>query len=97
MTVVDDRQVEPTIGGDSRSEALNEGDQRCTECIVVKADAAAELQKVAQESCGDVHSYAPRKRIRPLIVSRLSVRQAAEPDDRSPKRILEEGFLGLRH
>ena len=53
-------------------ETLDQRDQRCTEGIVVKSDMAAELQEITQESCGKVHSDAPRKRIRPLIVSSIS-------------------------
>ena len=71
MTVVDDRQVQPAVGGHSRLETLHERDQRRSEGIV-ESNTAAELQKVTQENCGEVHSDAPKKRIRPLIVSSLS-------------------------
>jgi UDP:flavonoid glycosyltransferase YjiC (YdhE family) len=37
MTVLDDRQVEPSVGGDGRAELPNKGDQRRTECIVPTA------------------------------------------------------------
>lgn len=37
--------------------------------LVVEVYAAGEVEKVAQQGCGQIHSWAPRKRIRPLIVS----------------------------
>ena len=72
MTVVDDRQMEPAEGGNSCLEVLHERDQGPAEGIVVESHTPAEPEKVTQEGCGDVHSEAPKKRIRPLMVSNMS-------------------------
>jgi hypothetical protein len=35
----------------------------------VKSDAIGKLGKLIEQRCGDIHAVAPKKRIRPLIVS----------------------------
>ena len=94
MTVVDDRQVQPPVGGNGRLEVLHERDQWPAEGIVVESNTAAELQEVAQENCGDVHSDAPRKRIRPLIVSSISRSGKALSPMIAARTDLGEEFLG---
>jgi hypothetical protein len=65
MIVVDDRQMQPTTGGDRRAQSGNERGQRDFKGMVLLSDAAAEPQQVTQERCGEVHIEAPRKRILP--------------------------------
>jgi hypothetical protein len=63
------RQVHPTVGRHSRAQRGHEGSEAGTKLILVEFDAAAEIEEVAKQSCGEIHSDAPRKRIRPLIES----------------------------
>ena len=43
MTDIDDRQMESTVGGDRRLEAVDESDQRLTKGLIVKVEMATEL------------------------------------------------------
>ena len=63
------RQVHPTVGRHSRAQRGHEGSQAGAKLVLVEFDAAAEIEEVAKQSCGEIHSDAPRKRIRPLIES----------------------------
>ena len=63
------RQVHPTIGLHSRAQRGHEGSQAGAKPVLVQFDAAAEIEEVAKQGCGEIHSDAPRKRIRPLIES----------------------------
>ena len=63
------RQVHPTIGLHSRAQRGHEGSQAGAKPVLVRFDAAAEIEEIAKQGCGEIHSDAPRKRIRPLIES----------------------------
>ena len=63
------RQVHPTVGRHRRAQRGYEGSQAGAKLVLVEFDAAAEMEEVAKQGCGEIHSDAPRKRIRPLIES----------------------------
>lgn len=67
--IANHRQVHPTIGLHSRAQRGHEGSQAGAKPVLVQFDAAAEIEEVAKQGCGEIHSDAPRKRIRPLIES----------------------------
>ena len=69
LAVPDDGELKSTIGTDRSAELPHESLQRGLERASGEADAVGEFGEVAEKRCGDVHSVAPRKRIRPLIVS----------------------------
>lgn len=43
--------------------------ERVVEILIIFADAVREIVKMRKQSRGEIHTRAPRKRIRPLIVS----------------------------
>ena len=63
------REGHPTVGRDSRAQRGHQGSQAGAKLVLVEFDAAAEMEEVAKQGCGEIHSDAPRKRIRPLIES----------------------------
>ena len=69
LIVFNHRQVHPTVGRHSRAQRGHEGSHAGAKLVLVEFDAAAEMEEVAKQGCGGIHSDAPRKRIRPLIES----------------------------
>src|SRR5215212_2009681 len=68
LAVADDGELKSTIGTDRSAEPPHESLQRSLEQASVEAAAVGKFAEVAEQRCGDLHSVAPRKRIRPLIV-----------------------------
>ena len=69
LVVFNNRQEHPTVGRHSRAQRVHEGSHSGAKLVLVEFDAAAEMEEVAKQGCGGIHSDAPRKRIRPLIES----------------------------
>ena len=55
-----DRQCIPTVGRHRRAQRGYEGSQAGMKLVLVEFDAAAEMEEVAKQGCGEIHSDARR-------------------------------------
>jgi hypothetical protein len=62
--VLDESQLEPAV-----AQRSSQGHQRVAQILIVLSDARREISHVHEHDCWKIHTRAPRKRIRPLIVS----------------------------
>ena len=66
--VLDNCQLESAVGGGRRAQCRGQCRQRVIEILIIFADADREILKVREYGCWEIHTRAPRKRIRPLVV-----------------------------
>jgi hypothetical protein len=66
--VLDDSQLEAAVGGGRRAQRRGQRRQRVGQIPIVLSDARREILNVREYGSRKIHTRAPRKRIRPLIV-----------------------------
>jgi hypothetical protein len=67
--VLDNRELEAAVGSGRRVQRRGQRQKRVAEILIIFADADREIVKVSKQGGWEIHTRAPRKRIRPLIVS----------------------------
>ena len=65
-----DRQLQAAIGRYGLLQLPDETVKQLVNCVVIRTDARGEIAQAGQETLWNLQRDAPRKRIRPLIVSR---------------------------
>ena len=66
---LDNRELEAAIGSGHRVQRRGERQEGVVEILIIFANADREIVKVRKQGSWEIHTRAPRKRIRPLIGS----------------------------
>ncbi len=67
--MLDNRELKAAVGSGRRVQRRGQRQERFVEILIIFADADREIVKVRKQGGREIHTRAPRKRIRPLIVS----------------------------
>jgi hypothetical protein len=67
--VFDNSQLESAVGGGRRAQCGGQRRERVVQMLIILANAGCEILKMREQGSWEIHTRAPRKRIRPLVVT----------------------------